>query len=70
MDFQPGDLVRLKSGGPSMTVDSLGDYLGSEAVYVIWVEKVGPKQVVQRDSFPPHTLEKVERGSGLTITRG
>jgi uncharacterized protein YodC (DUF2158 family) len=60
MDFSPGDLVRLKSGGPTMTVEQVGTkaYTEEAAVWCVWFEKVGNKQVVQRDTFTPTVLEK------------
>ncbi|WP_293509143.1 DUF2158 domain-containing protein [Parvibaculum sp.] len=59
VEFNPGDVVRLKSGGPNMTVESVGEraMMGGEAVFCIWFEKVGNKQVVKRDAFPPVTLQ-------------
>lgn len=64
MEFQLGDVVRLKSGGPRMTVENLGDRLGDEVVCCVWFEKVGNKQIVKRDAFPPITLEMAPK-SGL-----
>jgi uncharacterized protein YodC (DUF2158 family) len=74
MDFKPGDLVRLKSGGPLMTVEQLGKkaYTEEDAVWCVWSEKVGNKQVVQRETFPPVVLEKAEKPSpvgSLRVTR-
>jgi len=68
MDFQPGDLVRLKSGGPTMTVEQVGKRAMTEedAVWCTWFEKVGNRQVVQRETFPPVTLEKASR-SGIGV---
>ena len=58
--FEPGDVVRLKSGGPSMTVEKTGRtaMLNEDAVWVVWFEKVGNKQVVQRDTFAPVLLQR------------
>lgn len=60
--FKPGDVVRLKSGGPTMTVEQTGKraFTEEEAVWCVWAEKVGAKQVVQRDTFPPAVLEKCD----------
>ncbi|WP_199027697.1 DUF2158 domain-containing protein [Ralstonia sp. ASV6] len=60
MSFQPGDVVQLKSGGPRMTVEKVGNdaMTGVEAVWCTWFEKVGSRQTVQRDTFPPATLDK------------
>jgi uncharacterized protein YodC (DUF2158 family) len=65
MEFKPSDLVRLKSGGPLMTVEKVGQtaMTQEEAVWCVWFEKVGNKQVVQRDSFAPVLLEKSEKPS-------
>ncbi len=61
MEFQPGDVVQLKSGGPLMTIEKLGNTNdGSAAVWVVWIEKVGSKQVVGREIFAPVLLEKYE----------
>ena len=42
-DFLIGDVVQLKSGGPAMTVESVGDYSGVSAgpedgVYCVWFQ--------------------------------
>ena len=59
MDFKVGDLVKLKSGGPLMTVENVGEraMVGGEAVFCVWFEKVGSKQVAQREHFSPAVLE-------------
>ncbi|WP_121903655.1 YodC family protein [Sphingomonas sp. PP-CE-3A-406] len=50
MSFKPGDVVRLKSGGEKMTVESLSD----ELVHCVWfVDKK-----VQRESFEGATLKE------------
>ena len=41
--FQKGDIVRLKSGGPPMTVKEIGEYVGSpEGASCVWFD--GRKQ--------------------------
>lgn len=73
MEFQAGDVVRLRSGGPAMTVENVGEqYMSTEvSVWCVWFERVGNKQVVQRDTFPPVTLEKVQPGGigAIGVTR-
>lgn len=54
MEFKEGDRVRLKSGGPTMTVEEIYD----EDLSCVWFDKVGNKQVIQRGSFRPVVLEK------------
>jgi uncharacterized protein YodC (DUF2158 family) len=49
--FKVGDVVRLKSGGPPMTVAIPG-----EDIYCHWF--LGSQQ--QHGSFPPEALELVE----------
>jgi uncharacterized protein YodC (DUF2158 family) len=62
-EFKPGDLVQVKSGGPVMTVEQVGKtaMLQEEAVWCVWFEKVGNKQVPQKETFHPVVLEKAER---------
>ena len=70
MEFQPGDTVRLKSGGPVMTVEQVGTLamIGGDAVWCTWFERIGNKQNVKRDTFPPLTLEKVGKpATSVTI---
>ena len=73
MSFEAGDLVKLKSGGPTMTVEQVGKKSMTEedAVWCVWFEKVGNKQVVQRDTFPPVVLEKASpagiRSAGIVV---
>ena len=57
--FQPGDTVRLRSGGALMTVESVNDEDdGKVTVSCVWMEKVGNRQEVIRNWFYPVTLEK------------
>ena len=37
-DFQRGDVVQLKSGGPKMTVERIGSSADSKAVLCLWFE--------------------------------
>jgi uncharacterized protein YodC (DUF2158 family) len=62
-DFKPGDLVRVKSGGPAMTVEQVAAraMTGEEAVWCVWFEKVGQRQVAQKETFVPVVLEKVDK---------
>ena len=41
VEFNAGDVVRLKSGGPLMTVEKTGTtaMLGEEAVWCVWFDK-------------------------------
>jgi uncharacterized protein YodC (DUF2158 family) len=70
VEFQPGDVVRLKSGGPNMTVEKIGKtaMLGEEAVWVTWFQEVGSKRTVNRDTFAPALLDKVDPNSFAFIT--
>lgn len=53
-EFKPGDVVLLKSGGPKMTVDQLGnDTFGYAKVWCDWID--GNKKF--SDTFPPTSLE-------------
>ena len=60
MEFILGDIVRLKSGGPRMTVEAVEERGGKPSVSVVWFERVANKQVVQRNMFPPAILDKVD----------
>ena len=53
-EFVKGDTVRLKSGGPIMTVTNIGDRMGELAVWCMWFEKMKKME----DTFPPEALEK------------
>ncbi|MBT1516240.1 DUF2158 domain-containing protein [Bradyrhizobium sp. SRL28] len=62
-EFKPGDLVQVKSGGPVMTVEQVGTSatFGEDFVSCVWFEKVGNKQVAQKETFAPAVLEKAEK---------
>jgi len=36
--IKAGDVVELKSGGPEMTVDSIGDHQGIESAFCTWFD--------------------------------
>ena len=49
--FQPGDVVRLKSGGPCMLITALGGYSGwamcpTDTASCRWVEGHKPQEIV------------------------
>lgn len=45
MEIKVGEVVWLKSGGPAMTVESLGTYSGGEGAVCTWFEE-GRKSAV------------------------
>ena len=56
--FEEGGVVRLKSGGPAMTVTSVGTDFGDKPM--VWCAWFDQKVVQQSGSFPPAALEKDE----------
>lgn len=58
MAFKAGDVVRLKSGGPAMTIEKIGQTGGHEAVFCTWFEKNEQK----RGHFAPVAVEADEPG--------
>lgn len=73
MEFTAGDVVQLKSGGPIMTIEQVGELAmtGGQAVWCTWFEKVGGKRVVQRETFHPSTLAKANPGvASIRVVRG
>lgn len=56
VEFVIGDVVQLKSGGPVMTVTSVGDNYGTPAVWCVWFDPKGQ----QSGTFPPAALRKEE----------
>jgi len=63
MQFTLGDTVELKSGGSTMTVELVGEHWSVEgtAIWCVWFEKVGHKQVASREVFAAVALDKAER---------
>ncbi len=56
MKFELGQLVRLKSGGPYMTVSDTGkNQDGFDVVLCVWFSSSGKCYIKQ---FLPHVLEK------------
>jgi uncharacterized protein YodC (DUF2158 family) len=51
MQWKKGDVVRLKTGGPRMTVDELHTSIGK--VGCVWFDA---DNQVQRDAFNPESL--------------
>jgi uncharacterized protein YodC (DUF2158 family) len=64
-ELQPGDTVRVKSGGEKMTIATVGDDAGTPIAYCIWFD--GKKRMT--GDFPLVTLEKAKR-SGPPISVG
>ncbi len=62
MEFKEGDVVRLKSGGPDMTVEQVGEQHmlpGKTVAFCVWFEVVAKQRVVKRDTFSLSVLEAV-----------
>ena len=53
MSFKVGDTVKLKSGGPDMTVTRIGTAGGEPMIWCVWFE--GPKDLY--GLFPPQALK-------------
>jgi len=65
-EIKPGDVVRLKSGGPDMTVHTVEDYLGTLSAWCEWFD--GKKKMSA--TIAVITLEKVtpHRGSPVSVS--
>jgi uncharacterized protein YodC (DUF2158 family) len=63
MALKVGDTVRLKSGGPLMTVTILGERDGSPMVECAWFEKTESKTA----EFPPDSLEVSQKPSAARV---
>lgn len=64
-EFKIGDVVRLKSGGPDMTVVSLNENSMTHKgqIKCQWFEKNRPQDSI----FPSAALEKVDEDAGFSI---
>lgn len=51
--FSPGDIVKLKSGGPAMTVEQIGSYTDPSCVVCSWF--AGKKS--ETKNFAPEALK-------------
>lgn len=61
--FRPGDVVRLKSGGPKMTVTSMGDDgYGKMKVWCDWFD--GTRKM--DNDFEPSSLAHVQEAAQST----
>jgi uncharacterized protein YodC (DUF2158 family) len=72
-EVEVGSVVRLKSGGPKMTVSEIGEQsLGSGTKYVWCDWFVQDKAPWKKDSgsFPLTSVELVKQGSSETKTVG
>jgi uncharacterized protein YodC (DUF2158 family) len=69
MEFEIGDTVQLKSGGPLMTVDDIGKANDSGRINVActWFEKIGPRQEHRHGTFQAATLTKAHRGDAMLV---
>ncbi len=61
MEFKKGDVVKLKSGGPRMTINDIGDYGygggdGFDQAKCTWFDE---KNIIQEHLFTLEQLEKV-----------
>lgn len=56
MDFQAGDTVQLKTGGPKLMVERIGSIYDSKAVLCFWFE--GDK--LRKQWFQPTSLKKFD----------
>ncbi|HCH4002762.1 TPA: DUF2158 domain-containing protein [Vibrio parahaemolyticus] len=65
MSFNEGDVVKLKSGGPKMTVVEVGDH----ECFCRWFDAKGQQMA---DNFELAALEKVEGNNPMSfrVSRG
>ena len=55
-DFKKGDIVRLRSGGPDMTVTAVGGIYEGQEITATWFDPKG----LQSGGFSPEALKHVE----------
>lgn len=53
-EIKKGELVVLKSGGPTMTVTSVGDHWGEQTAWCSWFDGKKPENA----TFPVVALKK------------
>lgn len=74
MNFEAGDVVELKSGGPRMTVEQVSKaaMTGEDLVWCVWFEKIGNRQVRQEATFRPVVLQKASApfSGSVSVVRG
>nr|WP_281722858.1 DUF2158 domain-containing protein [Nitrosomonas nitrosa] len=65
MELKKGDVVRLKSGGPKMTIK----FIEGETVACVWFNEKNQKQEA---AFEAEMLEKSDkdRTAGISLVRG
>lgn len=59
--FKVGDVVRLKSGGPLMTVDTIRTEVMVAGIYCKWFITVKGNPELKEGCFQPDALMKEER---------
>lgn len=64
-EFQPGDVVRLNSGGPSMTVETLIDDNGMVTVHCSWFQE----STLHEKAFNEKLLSKYRPVVGYAASR-
>jgi uncharacterized protein YodC (DUF2158 family) len=61
VEFKKGDIVRLKSGGPKMTVEDVVEDMGGDlSVYCTWFDE---QRQHQKGGFAPGSLEPIRHHS-------
>ena len=53
MNWKSGDVVALKSGGPTMTVDWVDTQVGVTTVYCVWFDN----KELKKEGFQPAALK-------------
>jgi uncharacterized protein YodC (DUF2158 family) len=58
MKLKEGDLVKLKSGGPLMTVESIYSGVGDPCIKCVWFEKITGQSSAQEKYYKSTSLTK------------
>lgn len=67
IEFEKGATVRVRSGGPKMTVENVGQtaMTGELLVWCVWFDE---KRQRQRATFAPESLERaLEKSAGTSL---